>query len=77
MARAIGPDPALAAALVKLRKARRLTQEELAHRAKLTTGTLSKIETASASPAWSTVRSIAAALDMTLVELARAVERER
>lgn len=66
---------ALAAALRRLREARGLTQEALAHEAGVTVGTLSKIELGQASPAWSTVMRIAAALDVSLVELAAAVER--
>jgi transcriptional regulator with XRE-family HTH domain len=50
------------------------TQEALAHSCGLTTGSLARIELGQASPAWSTVRRIASALDVTLVELAAAVE---
>lgn len=71
------PDPALGPVLKQLREARGLTQEQLAYEAKITTGTLSKIETGQASPAWATVRQIIAALDVTLAELAAAVESER
>jgi transcriptional regulator with XRE-family HTH domain len=77
MTRAPAPDPALAAALRRLREARGLTQEQLAHDAGITMGTLSKIETTAAAPAWATVRQIADALDVSLVELAAAVESER
>jgi transcriptional regulator with XRE-family HTH domain len=71
------PDPALGPTLKALREARGLTQEQLAYEAKVTTGTLSKIETGQASPAWATVRQIIDALDVSLVELAKAVEAER
>ena len=67
---------ALAAALRGLREDRGLTQEALAHEAGVTVGTLSKIELGQASPAWATVRQIAEALDVTLMELAAAVEDE-
>jgi len=70
------PDPALAATLRRLREARGLTQEQLAHDAGITMGTLSKIETMTAAPAWLTVRQIADALGVSLSELAAAVESE-
>lgn len=75
MTRSPAPDPALGAALRALREARGLTQEQLAHEAGVTMGTLSKIETAAAAPAWATVRQIAQALGVSLVEFAEAVER--
>ncbi len=67
------PDPALAAALKRLREKRGITQEQLAHDAGITTGTLSKIELGQTNPSWTTVRLIARALDVSLVELAEAV----
>ena len=70
------PDPALGPILKGLREARGLTQEQLAYAAKITTGTLSKIETGQASPAWATVRQIIAALEVSLTELAKAVDAE-
>ncbi len=68
------PDPALAAVLRRLRMERGATQEALAYRSGITTGSLARIELGQASPAWATVREIAAALDVSLVELAEAVE---
>lgn len=68
------PDPALAAVLRRLRLERGSTQEALAYRSGITTGSLARIELGQASPAWTTVRRIAAALDVSLVELAAAVE---
>lgn len=68
------PDPALAAVLRRLRLERGATQEALAYRSGITTGSLARIELGQASPAWATVREIAAALDVSLVELAEAVE---
>jgi transcriptional regulator with XRE-family HTH domain len=70
------PDPALAAVLKRLRDERGTTQETLAFHAGITVGTLSKIELAQASPAWATVRLIADALDVSLTELAAAIETE-
>ena len=74
MPRQIAPDPALASVLRRLRQERGATQESLAHRSGITTGSLARIELGQASPAWATVRRIAEALDVTLVELAHAVE---
>lgn len=72
--RAPEPDPALASALRRLREDRDLTREALAFHAGLTTGSLARIELGQSSPGWDTVRKVAKALDVTLVELARAVE---
>jgi transcriptional regulator with XRE-family HTH domain len=52
-----------------------MTQEDLAHYAGLTTAALARIELAKANPTWATVRRVAAALDVSLVELARRIER--
>lgn len=74
MPRPTAPDPELAATIKQLREARGITQEALAHEAGITTGTLSKIELAQSSPAWVTVRAIAAALEVSLRDLGGAVE---
>jgi transcriptional regulator with XRE-family HTH domain len=50
------------------------TQEALAYRSGITTGSLARIELGQASPAWATVRQIAEALEVSLAELAVAVE---
>ena len=68
------PDLDLAVVIRRMRQERGATQEALAYRAGLTTGTLARIELGQASPAWATVRGIADALDVTLVEIAAAVE---
>jgi len=75
MPRKSAPDPALAAVLRRLRVERGTTQEALAHGSGITTGSLARIELGQASPAWTTVRQIAAALDVSLAEIAAAVER--
>lgn len=67
-------DPALAAALRRFRDARGLTQEQVAHEASITPGTLSKIETGETSPAWATVRQIARALGVSMRDLGEAVD---
>ena len=66
-------DQTLAAVLFKLRKERGTTQEALASNAGLTTRSYQKIERGHTSPEWATVRRIAQALDVGLVELAQAV----
>jgi transcriptional regulator with XRE-family HTH domain len=70
-------DPALAAVLRRLREARGISQEALAYQAGITSGSLARIELCQSSPAWVTVRQVAEALGITMVELARLVERER
>lgn len=72
--RQLAPDPALAAVLRRLRVERGTTQEALAYRSGITTGSLARIELGQASPAWTTVRQIAVALDVSMAELAEAVE---
>ena len=53
-----------------------MTQEELGHKAGLTTGGYAKVERAQTAPAWGTVRQIAAALDLTIGQLGVEVDRE-
>jgi XRE family transcriptional regulator, regulator of sulfur utilization len=69
-------DRSLAATLRRLRAERGIAQEELAHMAGISTGSLSRIEREQASPAWTTVGRIAEALDMSVAELAEAVEHD-
>ncbi|MGH2853023.1 MAG: helix-turn-helix domain-containing protein [Solirubrobacteraceae bacterium] len=69
-------DHALAAAIRRLRKERGLTQEELAHAAGVTFGTVSRLELAQGEPGWMTVRKIAQALGLTLSELGTAIDAE-
>ena len=70
------PDQALAAVLRRLRAEREESQETVAHRAGLTKGALYDIEAGRASPAWSTVRALAGALEVNLRDLGAAVEAE-
>jgi transcriptional regulator with XRE-family HTH domain len=70
-------DLALAATLRRLRHERGETQEDLAHKARLTVAALARIERGVANPAWTTVKRIAAALDISLAALAEAVERTK
>ena len=68
-------QPALGAAIRKLREKRDLSQEALAEKAGLTGRTVSAIETGKANPTWATVRDIAAALDVSISELAKLSEK--
>ncbi len=68
------PDPALAAAVRRLREDSGLTREALAFGAGITTGSLARIELGQSVPGWDTVRRIARALDMTMGGLVAAIE---
>jgi transcriptional regulator with XRE-family HTH domain len=71
-----GPDPALVAALRRLRHDHDWTQEGLAIEAGLTIAALSRIERGLTDPAWSSVRAIATALGMSLEEFGASVGQE-
>jgi transcriptional regulator with XRE-family HTH domain len=75
MGRPINPQPALGEAIRQLRTKRGISQEDLAHLAGVTTGTLSVIERGRSNPAWGTVKSIAKALDVSMPELAKLTEK--
>lgn len=62
-------------AIRRLRSERGASQENLAHDAGVTTGTLSLIERGLSNPTWGTVRRIAAALGESTVSLAKEAER--
>jgi len=70
------PDRALARYLRRKREEVGASQENIAFHAGVTTGTLARLELGQSDPAWSTVRAIAAALEITLQELAAGVEGE-
>lgn len=70
------PDPALAAVIRRLREQRGLTQEQLAFGSGITTGSVVRIELGQSVPGWDTVRRLAKALDVSLVQLSEAVEAE-
>ena len=70
------PDLALAELLKQLREDREITQEELAFEAGITASALSRIERGINNPGWMTVRRLAEALDVTLVQLAKGVESD-
>lgn len=68
------PDPQLARTLRRLRTERDLSQEAVARKADLSSGAYAKIERGEASPAWTTVRKIATAFDLTIGDLATEVD---
>jgi transcriptional regulator with XRE-family HTH domain len=71
------PDPALAAVLRRFRLRAGVTQENLAFEADVTISALARIERGASNPAWTSVRAIAGALDVSLDELGAAVEQEQ
>jgi transcriptional regulator with XRE-family HTH domain len=72
----IRPDPALGAAIRRLREAQDVTREMLAFDAGITIGSLARIELSRSVPGWDTVRQIADALGISIAALAEAVEAE-
>lgn len=75
MARSNSPQRALGDAIRQLRNERGISQEDLAHDSDITTGTLSVIERGRSNPTWTTVRSLARALDVSLAELVALAEK--
>ncbi|MFI5003447.1 MAG: helix-turn-helix domain-containing protein [Solirubrobacterales bacterium] len=70
-------DPALGAAIRRLREDRGLSMEALAYKAGVTLNTITRLELAQSEPGWMTVRKVTDALGVSLAELAAAVESER
>jgi XRE family transcriptional regulator, regulator of sulfur utilization len=75
MRRSDQPQPALGKAIRQLREKRGATQEDLAHEADITTGTLSLIERGHANPTWGTLKGIAAALGVSMGELGKLADK--
>jgi transcriptional regulator with XRE-family HTH domain len=75
MKRSARPQPAIGAAIRQLRGRQGLTQETLAAEAGTTLSTLSVIERGLANPTWATLRDIAAALGVSMAELAKLAEK--
>jgi transcriptional regulator with XRE-family HTH domain len=69
------PQPALGAAIRQLREKRNETQVSLAEQAGMAVPTISHIEAGHANPTWATVRDIAAALGVSITELAKLADR--
>jgi transcriptional regulator with XRE-family HTH domain len=70
------PRQALGSAVRRVREERNLSRETLAFHAGVTTGTLARLELGQSDPAWSTICAVAAALDLSLSEMAASVEAE-
>jgi transcriptional regulator with XRE-family HTH domain len=68
------PQPGLGRAIKRLRTDRGLSQEEVGLRAEIHPTWISHIESGRNNPAWGSVRRIAAALDVSLPELAGLAE---
>lgn len=75
MERSKNPQPALGLAIRQLRIKRGETQVGLAKEAGLTSQVLSFIERGGTNPTWHTVRSLAAALGVTMTQMARLTEK--
>jgi transcriptional regulator with XRE-family HTH domain len=75
MADAREPQPELGRAIRRIRERSGMSQETLAHRAGIHPTWISKIERGHNNPAWGTVRHLAAALDVSLLELVAVIER--
>ncbi len=65
------PQPALGKAIRQMREEKDLTQEAVAHDAGITTATLGVIERGLSNPTWATVKAIAAALGVSLLDMVR------
>lgn len=65
------PQKALGLAIRQLREKSGLTQEAVAHKAGVTASTLSVIERGESNPTWATVAGIAAAVGVSVVEVAK------
>jgi transcriptional regulator with XRE-family HTH domain len=64
-------------AIRELRDKTGMTQEAVAQRAGITVAHLSGIERGHANPSWAAVMAITEALDVSIVEIARRVEKLR
>jgi transcriptional regulator with XRE-family HTH domain len=70
-------DQALPGVLRRLRETRGFSQEATAQAAGISLNTYSRIERGYTTPLWTTVIQLADALEVSIVELAEAVEAER
>jgi len=77
----MAPSPQAPAGLGKairqLREKRGMTQEGLAHEAGSTAATIGAIERGLTNPSWGTVEAIAAAMNVTVAEVAKLAERTK
>ena len=67
----------LGKAIRHLREERGMTQEGLAHEAGSTAATIGAIERGLTNPSWGTVEAIAAALNVSVVEVAKGAQEQR
>jgi transcriptional regulator with XRE-family HTH domain len=70
------PDPTLGVVIRQAREDAGLSQAQLAVHADLAVGTLTRLEAGTSDPSWSSVRSIAEALGLSMEKLGRLVEAE-
>jgi transcriptional regulator with XRE-family HTH domain len=75
MRRSSRPQPALGLAVKQVREKKGETQEVVAQRAGIAIPTLSTIESGGANPTWATVGDIAAALGVSVSQLAKLAEK--
>ena len=75
MRRSERPQAAFGEAVRELRQKAKATQEEIAAGAGITPQTLSLIERGHANPTWDTARKLAAALGVSIGELAKLSEK--
>lgn len=68
------PQPALGMAIRELRQKRGATLETVASEAGITLNMLSLIERGEGNPTWATLKGIASALGVSVVELAKVAE---
>ena len=69
------PQLDLGKAIRQLREKRGLTQEAVAHEAGVTASTYGLIERGQSNPTWATVRDIATALGVSMIDIAKAAKR--
>ena len=75
MRRSERPQPALGEAVRQLREKHGATQEAVAHKAGITTATLSLIERGQANPTWDTLKKIVAALGSSMGDLGKLADK--
>jgi transcriptional regulator with XRE-family HTH domain len=74
MGRRHEPQPALGRVVRQLRKERDLTQAEVARTMDVDPSVISHLELGHSNPAWGSVKRLAAALDVTIADLAAQAE---
>lgn len=70
------PQPGLGAAVRQLRQARGLSQEKVARRSGLHLTWINRVENGHTNPTWGSIKRLAAALAVTLGELATLAEEK-